>query len=192
MNARFREEPALPGERAAHPDDTPPEYWRAFSIVAFTMNRFLVDHVLRSSRPFDNDIEAMILFGTLSHLNVAHLLPPGASPSRQLGPNGSVPDAQPQLRPVRLRDLVQITGRPRETVRRKLDKLHADGWIKRVVDGWVLDIGSVSQEMRAHTLDGARRFLEAAAVMSAALKDAERILAEDGNGAASPGRAAQR
>lgn len=168
--------PGLPGERAARPDETPAEYWRAFSIVAFTMNRFIVDQVLRASRLFDNDIEAMVIFGTLSHLNSAHLLHPGSRPSTALNREGRVPDSQPRLRPVRLRDLVQITGRPRETIRRKLDRLHADGRILRVVDGWVLNVESVDPEMRALSVDAVRRFMEASAVMSAAIQDADQAL----------------
>jgi hypothetical protein len=78
--------------------------------------------VLRAARHFDNDTEAMILFGTVAHLNVAPLMLPGSSPTSVLGADGRVPDAQPQLRPVRIRDLVQITGRPRETIRRKLER----------------------------------------------------------------------
>jgi len=136
------------------------------------MNRFVVDQVLRAARMFDNDIEAMILFGTLSHLNVAHLVPPGSRPSDALDASGRVPNAQSRLRPVRLRDLVQITGRPRETIRRKLDKLQADGRIVRVVEGWVLNVASVDDAMRAHSVDGVRRFMEAAKVIDSALREA--------------------
>jgi len=176
--------PGLPGESPAHPADAPPEYWRAFSIVAFTMNRFVVDQVLRASRMFDNDIEAMVIFGTLSHLNAAHLIPPGSRPSEALNSGGRVPDAQPRLRPVRLRDLVQITGRPRETIRRKLDRLQAEKRIVRVVEGWVINVESVDPEMRAHSVDAARRFTEAAAVMGAALKDAEKVIPRETTAAA--------
>jgi hypothetical protein len=179
--------PGLPGESAARPDDTPPEYWRAFSIVAFTMNRFVIDQILRASRFFDNDIEAMVIFGALSHLNVAHLVPPGASPSETLGPNGRVPDAQPRMRPVRLRDLVQITGRPRETIRRKLDRLQAEGRIERVVDGWVLKIDSVDHAMTAHSVDAVRRFMQAARVIDGALADAARMQTREDAGR-QPGR----
>jgi hypothetical protein len=171
--------PGLPGEAAGRPGEAPPEYWRAFSIVAFTMNRFVVDQVLRASRMFDNDIEAMVIYGTLSHLNVAHLVPPGSSPSATLGADGRVPDAQPRLRPVRLRDLVQICGRPRETIRRKLDRLQAAGRIVRVVDGWVLNVESVDHEMTAYTVDAVRRFMQAAAVIDGALKDAARTAPRD-------------
>ena len=148
------------------------------------MNRFIIDQVLRASRMFDNDIEAMVIFGALSHLNSAHLLLPGSRPSTTLNDQGRVPNSQPSLRPVRLRDLVQITGRPRETIRRKLDRLHADGRILRVVDGWVLNVESVDPEMRALSVDAARRFMEASAVMSAAIQDADQTLRRgDPNGA---------
>lgn len=170
--------PGLPGEAYAGRDDVPAEYWRAFSIVAFTMNRFVIDQVLRASRMFDNDIEAMVIFGALSHLNVAHLVPPGSSPSRTLSPDGTVPDAQPKLRPVRLRDLVQITGRPRETIRRKLERLQADGRIRRVVDGWVLDVDSVDLAMRERTVEAAQRFMQAAAVIDGALTEAARLVGQ--------------
>jgi hypothetical protein len=168
--------PGLPGEARVDGEGTPPSYSRAFSLVAFTMNRFVVDQVIRAARHFDNDIEAMILFGTVAHLNVAHLMPPGSSPTSVLGANGRVPDAQPQLRPVRLRDLVQITGRPRETIRRKLERLEAQGRLLRQADGYVIDVASVDPDMHALSVDGVRRFMDASRVIASALRDAEQVL----------------
>jgi hypothetical protein len=170
--------PGLPGEAPADSAHIPPAYWRAFSLVAFTMNRFIVDHVVRSARLFDNDIETMILFGMLSHLNAAHLIPPGSRPSQALTAQGRVPDPQPQLRPVRIRDLTLISGRPRETIRRKLEALLAQGRVKRVDGGFVLNVASVDPQMHALTLDGVKRFLEAARLMQDALRDAEQALAK--------------
>jgi hypothetical protein len=95
--------PGLPGEACADNAHIPPAYWRAFSLVAFAMNRFIVDHMLRSARLFDNDIETMILFGMLWHQNVAHLVPPGSRPSQAVDAQGRVSDPQPQLRPVSAR-----------------------------------------------------------------------------------------
>jgi hypothetical protein len=172
--------PGLPGEPPGDDVRIPPAYWRAFSLVAFTMNRFIVDHVLRSARLFDNDIETMILFGMLSHLNVAHLMPPGSRPSQALDAQGRVPDSQPQLRPVRIRDLTLISGRPRETIRRKLEALQAQGRVLRVDGGYVLNVASVDPQMHAMTLDGVKRFLEAARLMQVALHDAEQALATAG------------
>jgi hypothetical protein len=170
--------PGLPGEAAADNAHIPPAYWRAFSLVGFTMNRFIVDHVVRSARMFDNDIETMILFGMLSHLNVAHLVPPGSRPSQTLNAQGRVPDPQPQLRPVRIRDLTLISGRPRETIRRKVEALMAQGRVLRVDGGYVLNVASVDPQMHALTLGGVKRFLEAARLMQDALSDAEQALAQ--------------
>ena len=99
------------------------------------MNRFIIDHLIWAARAFDNDTETLVLFRMLSHLNVAHIITPGSRPSTALNGQGSVPDSQPKLRPVRIRDLAQITGRPCETIRRKLERLETDGRILRVADG---------------------------------------------------------
>ncbi|MBN8490485.1 MAG: hypothetical protein J0M00_03530 [Burkholderiales bacterium] len=175
--------PGLPGEAPADVAGLLPAYWRAFGLVAFTMNRFIVDHVVRSARQFDNDIETMMLFGMLSHLNVSHLMPPGSRPSQALDAQGRVPDSQPQLRPVRLRDLTLISGRPRETVRRKLEALLAQGRVLRVDGGYVLNVASVDPQMHVLTLDGVKRFLAAARLIQDALGDAERALAQGPAGA---------
>jgi hypothetical protein len=172
--------PGLPGTAAIGEQPIAPEYWRSFSIVAFAMNRFVIDQVIRAARHFDNDIEAMVIFGMLSHLNVAHLVPPGASPSADLTTKGSVPDSQPRMRPVRLRDLEQITGRPRETIRRKLERLEADGRVIRGVDGYVLRVDAVTDSMRLLTMDSARRFMESARVIDGALRDAAAALEREG------------
>jgi hypothetical protein len=178
--------PGLPGEPRARADQVPPEYWRAFGIVAFTMNRFVVDHLMRAARLFDNDTEALVLFGVLSHLNVAHMLTPDARPSSTLNERGSLPDSQPRLKPVRIRDLAQITGRPRETIRRKLERLEAEGRVLRVAEGYVLNVASVDPEMRALSVDGVHRFMQAAAVIGRALQDARTTLERSDPGAAKP------
>jgi hypothetical protein len=146
-------------------------------VLAFAMNRFIVDHVLRSARQFDNDVETMTLFGLLAHLNVAHLMPPGSRPSQVLSEQGRVPDAQPQLLPVRVRDLTLISGRPRETVRRKLGALLAQGRVLRVDDGYVCNVASIDPQMQVLALDGVTRFLATAQLIQDALSDAERVLA---------------
>ena len=170
--------PGLPGEAPADSAQIPAAHLRAFSLVAFTMNRFIIDQIVRSARQFDNDIEAMILFGMLSHLNVAHLMPPGSRPSQMLSSQGRVLDAQPQLRPMRVRDLTLISGRPRETIRRKLESLVAQGRVLRVDDGYVLNAASIDPQMQSLSLDGIKRFLEAARLIQEALRDAEQALSE--------------
>jgi hypothetical protein len=167
----------------------PPEYWRAFSMLGFTMGRFMVDHVIRSARLFDNDTESMILFGMLAHLNIVHLVPPGSSPRTTLDRQGRIPGSQPKLRPVRIRDLAQITGRPRETIRRKLEHMRSAGRVRRLPDGWVFNVSSVDADMQALTMDGIRRFLQTADVMRSILKDAAVAIHTD---AATPARSPER
>ena len=168
--------PGVPGGQRLQAQDIPPEYWRAFTIVAFAMNRFIVDHVFRSARLFGNDTESMMLFGMLSHLNIAHLVPPGSDPATSLDANGRVPDSRRQLRPVRVRDLAQITGRPRETIRRKLERMEAAGRVKRVANGWVLDVATVDPQLQALTMDGVRRLMKTAETIAAVLDDAKRAV----------------
>jgi hypothetical protein len=166
----------LPGEAQTHLEEIPPAYARAFSVAAFAMNRFFVDHSIRATRLFDNDFEAMFLYGLLAHLNVAHIMPPGSRPSDLLNAEGRVPDAQAQMRPVRLRDLCQVAGRPRETIRRKLERLEARGRVLRVGEGYVIDVAGVEAEMQSLTVDGLRRFMVAAEQVGAALRDADAAL----------------
>ena len=148
---------------------------RAFSMVAFQVNRHLVDHMLRLSRSFDLDIEALMLYGVLAHQNVAHLMLPGASPARVLGADGRLrSDATAALRPLRIRDLVQITGTPRETVRRKLTALQSRALVRRTEDGWIVDQGSISDDLREFTRETARRLLATAREVGRTL-DAARV-----------------
>jgi hypothetical protein len=153
----------------------PPEYWRAFSLLAFTMGRFIVDHVVRSARLFDNDLEALVLFGMLAHLNIVHLVPPGSSPITTLDLRGRIPESQSKLRPVKLRDLAQITGRPRETIRRKLEHMRSAGLVQRLPGGWVFQASSVDADMQALTVDAIRRFLQTADLMRSILQAAAAV-----------------
>ena len=144
----------------------------AYSILAFTMNRCVIDQMLRSARRFGGDYERLVLWGVLAHLNVAPLMPPGSLPSSVLDAHGLVPDADARMQPVRTSDLAQITGIPRETVRRKLAWLERDRWIRRADGGWLLDLERTDAELRGFTLESIRRFVQAARTMEAAIDDA--------------------
>lgn len=178
--------PGVPGSEVEDAAGFPPEYRRAFSLLAFAMGRFVVDHVLRSARLFDDDTEALVLFGMLAQLNIVHLVPPGSSPATTLDHLGRVPDIQHRLRPVRVRDLAQITGRPRETVRRKLEHMQAAGRVRRVPAGWVYEASSVDAEFQALTIEGMRRFLQTADMMRSVLQGAAAAIREEGVTRASP------
>lgn len=170
MNHRPRRPPSLLGEL----QDYGGAFDRAFSMVAFTMNRFIVDHFLRAGRQLtDNDFEALLLWGVLAHQNVAHLLPPGSVPCAVLDERGRLPDETQDFRPLRQRDIVQISGMPRETVRRKLISLQRLGLIERTAKGWIVSRDPVESKLRDFTRDSARRFLMAADDVMRALREAD-------------------
>ena len=150
---------------------------RAFSLVAFVMNRHLIDHMLRSARLLvDGDLESLVLWGVLAHQNVVHLMPPGTLPTAILNEAGRFEGVRDRLRPVLLRDLSSITGIPRETARRKLEKLAAQGYVERSGRAWVVSDGRIEPDLREHTRDSARRLLAAAEDVLVAMREAEASL----------------
>lgn len=165
--------------RAVESDRLEASFARAFGLVAFVMNRHIVDHMVRATRHFGIDYQTLVLWGVLAHQNCAHLLPPGSLPSKVLDDRGRLPDPQmATLRPLRLRHLSEIAGVPRETTRRKLKVLRELGWITEVKQGWVVDPEKFGPEIREFTLESTRRFLAAAAEVTRALRNAELHLPE--------------
>jgi hypothetical protein len=132
---------------------------QAFSMIAFALNRHLIDHMLRAMRELDVDFETLVLWGLLSHLNVAHLMPPGSSLDVVLNNSGRLKNPTNAFRPMRLRDLEQVSRLPRETVRRKLNKLKELGYVVQVEGGWVLDASRVDPSLREFNRETARRTL---------------------------------
>jgi len=144
---------------------------RAFGLAAFAMNRFIVDHLLRFGRHFGADYPMLLVWGVVAHQSVIHLVPMGSMPRQLLNEEGILTDPQPALRPVRVRDLCQITGIPKETVRRKLLKLSEAGWIAQQGEGWVINRETVV-DLRDFTRESMNRFLSTADHVRSLLKDA--------------------
>lgn len=132
---------------------------RAFGLIAFTLNRYIVDHLLRFARQFGPDYQMLVVWGVVAHQCVIHLLPANSRPRGLLNQQGLLADPAPELRAVRQRDLSQITGIPKETVRRKLIKLEQHGWIRRQGAGWVLDRENLDPELREFSRESAKRLL---------------------------------
>lgn len=118
------------------PNDFDARFQRAFGLLAFSVNRHIVDHMRRLGSELFTDPESAQIWGTLAHMNVLPNLPLDANPMDvldELGRNRKI-----ELSPVRLTELAQITGLARETVRRKLELLRAHGKVERGEDGrWV-------------------------------------------------------
>jgi DNA-binding transcriptional regulator YhcF (GntR family) len=127
------------------------------------MNRHLIHHMLRSSRTLGVDYESLIVWGVLAHQNVAHLMPPAHPPTQATTHPSDAPEQGRELRPVRIRDLHQITGIPRETIRRKLESLAKRGFVRRHPSaGWIVDRQSIEPDLREFTRESVRQFLACA------------------------------
>jgi len=149
-------------------------YDGAFGIVAYATNRFLIDHMLRVGRILtQNDFEAMVIWGVLAHQGVAHLMPPGVLPSAILSERGRVVTDDSQIKPLRLRDISDITGIARETTRRKLNQLAEKHFVRKVPLGWVISSERVEPDLRDFTRESVMRLLAVADEIMSALRDAD-------------------
>ena len=146
----------------------------AFSLLAYTANRFLIDHMLRVGRLLTaNDFESMVLWGVLAHQNVAHLMPPGSLPTAVLTERGRLPEEMQALKPLLLRDIAAITGIPRETARRKLEQLAEKRYVRRTEAGWVVAADRVEPDLRDFTRDTVMRLVAVCDEILQALHDAD-------------------
>jgi hypothetical protein len=145
---------------------------RNFALASFILNRFLVHHLLRMARQTDGDFESLVIWSSLALQNTAGLLGPGARPVTSLQPDGTFPDSLLRANGLRSSDLAQITGIARETVRRKLARLQANGRVKRHEDGrWHVANASMTLEMRDFMRETARNFCETAQLMQSAMRN---------------------
>lgn len=186
MDIRYRA--PTPASASAPLNDPDGAFDRAFSLVAFIMNRHIIDHMLRCARQLvDGDFEALVLWGVLAHQNVAHLMPPGSLPAAMLNERGRL-DADPRrIRPLLLRDLAAITGIPRETARRKLEKLAHLGFVERVGSGWAVSTQRVEPDLREFTRESIKRLLAVSDEVRAALKSVDRPVGQALQAGPTPG-----
>jgi DNA-binding transcriptional ArsR family regulator len=134
---------------------------RVHGLLAFIANRHLLDHMRRLVVALELDLESVFIWGTLAQLNVASALRPGIDPLKVLTGDGHVPESA--LRAVRLSHLAQISGLPRETVRRKLEQLRERGKVERTPHGsWQVTMAAVDAESRDFTVETVRRLLASA------------------------------
>ena len=148
---------------------------RSFALVAYVLNRHLIDHMLRAARLLtEGDIDALIVWGVLAHQNVVHLMPPGSLPSAVLDDRGMPHDSEQRMVPLRLRTLAEITRIPRETVRRKLHALEARRYVTRSSRGWLVSTERNEPELREFTRESVLRLLAAADEIRAIVGTADR------------------
>lgn len=143
------------------PEDFDARFQRAFGLLAFTVNRHIIDHIRRINVDLGMDPETALIWGTLAHLNILPCLPLGCDPMEFLNELGMRHEAQ--LKPVKLSELAQISGLPRETVRRKLGLLLDLKKVERTSDGrWIYLSEAIGDEEREFTRVTTLRLLRTA------------------------------
>jgi hypothetical protein len=132
--------------------------------MAYTLSEFMVPYLLRLYRAFDGDMAEMIVLGEIAQRNASRLF--GAGPA-----NGGVKveavlrdpaQRQARLVPCNALSVAETTGIPRETVRRKVQKLIARGWVSRESNGYLYTTTAVANHFEAFNFETFEGVLAAA------------------------------
>ncbi len=136
-------------------------------------NHFFARYLTRLYRIFDGDLLSAIVLAEIGHHSVSAFM-------MQEGGITGVHDAVKEGRlnrdaylPTNAFSIAQVTGIPRETARRKLERLAADRYVERRPDGWVVSAERVEPELREFTRESVYRLLAVADEIMTALKDAD-------------------
>ncbi len=114
------------------------------------IHRFVVEYLIGfGGRMIGHDYDALVIWGVLA------LHDAGSANARR------AVRALPS-KVLRQRDIARLTGIPRETVRRKLLRLQADGWIERAPPGWTVQRASSSLALDEVSREWTRRFIATA------------------------------
>jgi len=114
-------------------------------LVAVIMGHFLLRHLNLLYREFDGDLLMPIVLGEIAHHNVLRFY---SREGRCLDAQENMPtdsDWAKNLEPSNAYSISEATGIPRETVRRKIDKLLERGWLVKSARGEVTMSDTVSE-----------------------------------------------
>lgn len=137
---------------------------RTFVSVSFAANRFIVDHMRRSSKELNIDLESLVILGALAHSNISASMLPGSHYSSD--------NMEIKLNPIRTSDISLICNTPKETTRRKLGKLKKMGFITRNDKGlWQINREGIKDETRTHTKEIIKRLLKTAKTIETMLNN---------------------
>jgi DNA-binding transcriptional ArsR family regulator len=134
---------------------------------------FFVDHLADLSREFGGDLQAMMVLAVVGQARIRTV-----REATEAGPDTVQPAAAPSG--VTASRLADITGVPRQTVRRKLAALADKGWVKQLPDGsWSIAGGDGARSLRDSLAEVDRR---AIARVARLFTDLERVVDADRTG----------
>lgn len=125
---------------------------------------FLIDHLVDAGRAFKGDFQAMLVLAVLGQARL------GAVRAAS-GPDATSADVSPGAEITNASRISDITGIPRQTVRRKLEALTERGWIERDAAGAYRLVSSDGQSAARRDLsDTDRRAMQRVARLVAELE----------------------
>lgn len=141
--------------------------------LAFVTNGFLVSQLLRVLHAFDGDLLAAIVLGEIAQHNVQQFF---CDPRFRSGDDVEQAFADPQrrerlLRPCNALSVSEATGIPRETVRRRIERLVRQGWIERNERGHLYAADVLVERFAHFHLETAKGVVETAEAVRAVLGD---------------------
>lgn len=135
-----------------------------YPLVQYHFVEFITTHLADCSRTFDGDLQQMLVLAIIGQVYLRAYL--DASPAA-----GQPPKIVPVTASITASRIADVTGIPRETVRRKLAALERRGWIERTGDaGWRLAVQEGKSAARADLAALDQRGMERMARILAALK----------------------
>lgn len=99
------------------------------SAVAMTMNHFFLRYLGLLYREFGGDLVLPIVLGEIAHQNIHRFYSSRGNSIEVHEQAENYPERFNHLEPTNAFSISEATGIPRETVRRKIDKLRKNGWI---------------------------------------------------------------
>ncbi|GEB80895.1 hypothetical protein DDE01_23100 [Desulfovibrio desulfuricans] len=98
--------------------------------IEIETNKFLVDHIVRVYKLFDGDITSAIILGAISFHTISNIAPKLNHDTNKIS-KVLANHNDPRIPPCNAYSISESTGIPRETVRRKIDKLVQAGFITK-------------------------------------------------------------
>ena len=114
------------------------------SLVAIIMARFFLRYLNLLYREFEGDLVLPIVLGEIAHHNIIRLYSLKDDSIEINKQAANYPERMKQLETTNAYSISQATGIPRETVRRKIDKLQQKGWVVKNNRGEVFISETVS------------------------------------------------
>ena len=130
-------------EKPSPPFD-PDQYDAHRNAVAIIMNHFFLRYLNLLYREFEGDLVLPIVLGEIAHHNIVRLYSRRGDSFEVYKNAANYTERMKHFEPTNAFSISQATGIPRETVRRKIDKLGKKGWVVKNDRGEVFISETVS------------------------------------------------